>query len=473
LNKKLFIILFVLFTFSIFGNTIAFDFIDVDLKDALDEIAFAADVQIVYSESVSGKVDLLINTNNVETALELILFGKPFFFEKYSEDIYFVGDYRERTNLANYLLEPNVVKLSNISTNSISELLSLYPYRVKFLKDSNLVIVYGKDEIATKIIEMIRDIDNNSYTNKILAVNIIELSEAQWKVKEANNITIDFIVGKNNGTNFEFLNFEQNLRYNYYNVFKNENEMSFVFYDKKVDISVVENDGIDLKLLIDDSLILDLNLSYSQMNTPIYYFMNNSNKYFMIVLGVYEKRDYTNYFQEKNSNSIGLEYEFDKGNDYIGLDFITNDYKLNFKYGFFDKYKFTFTDEISKDFYSNVGIDYHDDLLYFLLSFKEYQHFEEIILNGEIGLLSNIRFESNSLNPSFDGLFYDIFIGYENDTIELGAGADIYFNISNIKINPYSELKFNYEYEKFELVGELLYIINKGFKVNTKIFYNF
>jgi hypothetical protein len=249
--------------------------------------------------------------------------------------------------------------------------------------------------------------------------------------------------------------------------------MSFVFYDKKVDISVVENDGIDLKLLIDDSLILDLNLSYSQMNTPIYYFMNNSNKYFMIVLGVYEKRDYTNYFQEKNSNSIGLEYEFDKGNDYIGLDFITNDYKLNFKYGFFDKYKFTFTDEISKDFYSNVGIDYHDDLLYFLLSFKEYQHFEEIILNGEIGLLSNIRFESNSLNPSFDGLFYDIFIGYENDTIELGAGADIYFNISNIKINPYSELKFNYEYEKFELVGELLYIINEGFKVNTKIFYNF
>jgi hypothetical protein len=192
LNKKNIIILFISLSFLIFGNTIDFDFVNTDLKDALDDIASAANIQIVYSDSVSGQVDISINTTNVETALELLLFGKPYFFKKYSEKIYFVGDYRERTNMATYLLEPNVVKLSNISTNSISELLNLYPSRVKFLKDSNMIIVYGKDDVALKIIKMIRDVDNNSYTNKILAVNIIELSEVQWRVKEASNIRTNY-----------------------------------------------------------------------------------------------------------------------------------------------------------------------------------------------------------------------------------------------------------------------------------------
>lgn len=457
----------------IFGNTIDFDFVNTDLKDALDDIAAVAEIQIVYSESVSGKVDLSINTTNIETALELLLFGKPYFFKKYSEKIYFVGDYRERTNMATYLLEPNVVKLSNISTNSISELLSLYPSRVKFLKDSNLIIVYGKDDVALKIIKMIRDVDNNSYTNKILAVNIVELSEVQWRVKEASNIRTNYIVGKDIGVNFEFLNFEENLRYSYYNIFKYESRMNFNLHNKKIDIRVLENEGFNVELDVDGSLMMDINLNYSQMNTPIYYFMSNSNKYFMIVMGVYEKRDYEKYFQENRGSYIGLEYEFNINTNYLGLEFLTNDYELNFKYGFFDKYKFTFTDEIVQDFYSKVGIDYFDDLLYVLLSFKEYQYFEEILLTGEIGLLSKLDFQNNSLIPSFDQFFYDIFIGYENDIIRSGAGLDLEIDTTEIRINPYIESKINYTYDEFSFVGELSYIINNGFRVGCKVLYNF
>lgn len=473
MNKKIFIIVFIFISFIIFGNNIDIDFVNTDLKNALDDIAAMADIQIFYSESISGKIDLSINTTNVETALELLLFGKPYFFKKYSEKIYFVGDYREKTNMATYLLEPNIVKLSNISTNSISELLSLYPSRVKFLKDSNLIIIYGKDDVAMKILKMIRDIDNNSYTNKILAVNIVELSEIQWRVKETSNIINNYAVGKDIGVNFEFLNFEENLRYNYYNIFKYESSINFNFHDKKIDIHVLENDGFDVELDVDGSLVVDINLNYSQMNTPIYYFMQSSNKYFMIVLGVYEKRDYEKYFQENRGKYIGIEYEFNINTNYLGLEFLTNDYEINFKYGFFDKCKFTFTDKIVEDFYSKVGIDYFNDQLNVLLSFKEDQYFEEILLTGEIGLMSKVDFQNNSLTPLFEQFFYDIFIGYENDTIRSGAGLDLEIETTEIRINPYIESKISYTYDKFSFIGELSYIINNSFRVDCKGLYNF
>jgi hypothetical protein len=236
---------------------------------------------------------------------------------------------------------------------------------------------------------------------------------------------------------------------------------------------VLENDGFDVELDVDGSLVVDINLNYSQMNTPIYYFMQSSNKYFMIVLGVYEKRDYEKYFQENRGKYIGIEYEFNINTNYLGLEFLTNDYEINFKYGFFDKCKFTFTDKIVEDFYSKVGIDYFNDQLNVLLSFKEDQYFEEILLTGEIGLMSKVDFQNNSLTPLFEQFFYDIFIGYENDTIRSGAGLDLEIETTEIRINPYIESKISYTYDKFSFIGELSYIINNSFRVDCKGLYNF
>lgn len=473
MNKKIFFIAFIFFSFVIFGDNIDIEFINEDIKDALDDIAYMTNKQIVYSKNIKGTVDISIHTTNIETALELMLFGTPYSLKKYSEDIYFVLDYSERTNFSSHLLEPYVVKLVNINTNSISDLLNFYPHRVKFLKDSNLVIVYGKDDIAHEIINMIRDIDKKSSNNKVLAVKIIELSEDQWKIKSIINTVNDYVVGKDVRDNFEFLNIEENLRKNYYDIFKDEGKISFDFHNEKVDVLVKENVGFEIELLLNDDLKMKLKLNYSQINTPIYYFISNSNGYFMITFGIYEKNDYANYFQVKKENSIGLEYEFNIDTNYMGFDFLVNDYEFNFKYGFFENYQFIFMNEVEKDFYSKLGIKYCEELLYIFLSFKEYQYFEEIMLNGEMGLMSNIILENNKFIPSFDSLFYDVFIGHENDIIKLGVGIDINLNISEIILNPYSEIDFSFEYNKFDFIGELSYIINKGIRFGSKVLYNF
>ncbi|MGM0641230.1 MAG: hypothetical protein ACQESN_07415 [Thermotogota bacterium] len=473
MNKKILIFIILIISLFSFTNEIKFDFINTDLKDALDEIASKAKIEIIYSENITGEINLSINTNNIETALELLLFGKPYFYKKYSERIYLVGDYRERNNIANYLLEPNIVKMGNISTNSISELLNLYSSRVKYLKDSNVVIVYGKDDVAMKIIKLIKDIDNNSFTNKILTVNVIELSEVQWRVKEASNIRTNYIVGKDIGINYEFLNFEENLRYNYYNIFKQESQLYLSLNGKNIAINVREKEGFNLKLSVEKSLMMDVDLNNSQINTPVYYFFENSNKYFMIILGVYEKRDYKDYFQEVQKNYLGLEYEFNINRNYIGLEFINKDYVLNFKYGFFDEYFLSFTDEIVKDFYSHVGLEYFTEELDLFLSFQENQFFEEFKMTGEIGLVSNVSFETNNLIPAFKELFYDMYLGYENDIMELGVGSEFILTTNEIIINPYIDSRFFYSINYFKLIGEFSYIIDKGFRINTKVLYNF
>lgn len=455
------------------ANTIKFDFENTDIKDALDDIATATKVQIIYSEYVTGQVSLSLNTDSVDTALELLLFGRSYFYKKYSENIYLVGDYKERSNLANYLLEPNIIKLSSITTNSISNLLDLYSSRIKYLKDSNIIIVYGKDDVAEKIIKLIRDIDNNSFTNKILTVNVVELTEVQWKIKEASNIRTNYIVGREIGINYDFLNFEENLRYSYYNIFKYQSNLNLILHNENISINVQENEGFNLSLSLNNEVMMNADLNYSQINTPIYYFLDNSNKYFMIVVGIYEKKEFKEYFQETQKNYLGLEYEFNINKNYLGLDFYTKDYLFNFKYGFFDVYKLDFKSQIVKDFYSKVGLDYDNGSLDVLLSFKENQFFNEIKMTGEIGLKSNISFQANNLIPEFKELFYDMYLGYANDIIELGAGSKFILTTDEIRINPYSNTVISYDISSFKLIGKFSYIINEGFLINTTVLYNF
>ncbi len=66
-----------------------------------------------------------------------------------------------------------------------------------------------------------------------------------------------------------------------------------------------------------------------------------------------------------------------------------------------------------------------------------------------------------------------MYLGYENDIMKLGVGSEFILATTDVKINPYIDSRFFYSFNYFKLTGEISYIINKGFRVNTKILYNF
>ncbi|SHH58459.1 hypothetical protein [Thermosipho atlanticus] len=148
--RKMIIGLFILLLFTaLFAQTNDVVFQEVDIKDVLTQLGTMFNATIIYPNTISGNVNVILYNVSLETALKVILSPFNFSYSKV-EDIFVVFS---EDSLSYYV--PHVYEPKNRSASSIVKVLDTLPiYAV-----GDNVIVYCPDSLWPEYLKRLQEID--------------------------------------------------------------------------------------------------------------------------------------------------------------------------------------------------------------------------------------------------------------------------------------------------------------------------
>lgn len=134
-------------------------FIDVDIRQALRDIAAQAHVTIIPDDTVQGIISVELNNVPLEKALKMLLISGGYTFKKI-EDYYLIGSPDPRNPTFPLLSTVEQIKLNYLKAENISNLLiDHYSKYIRVDKQENILIVTAPPNIIEEIKEYIEKID--------------------------------------------------------------------------------------------------------------------------------------------------------------------------------------------------------------------------------------------------------------------------------------------------------------------------
>lgn len=179
--KKKFIIMVIvsLLIISSLSFAVSFDFQDMDLRNALQEISRSFNVNLVASNEVNGVVSISFESNNIEEALKKVLLGTNYTFTKIG-NVYLVGSINSPDESHAVLFKSKVVFLKDTYPSTVYELLGTLSKYVVYSPNSMIMIIDADEETTNKIMNMIDRIDIPN-SNRFFSYEIHELSNDEYQ----------------------------------------------------------------------------------------------------------------------------------------------------------------------------------------------------------------------------------------------------------------------------------------------------
>ena len=439
--KKLIFISFVLLSFCI---TYAFDisFYETEISNAIDQIATSQGVTIIVGSEVKGTVTMTLMSISVESALELILYGTPYDYEKIAEGIYVVGSLDTPSEISILLNKPNVVKLDNITTDYIKDVLNQFGERVKYIEGADFIVVYGKDQVAQKAIDIISQLDKLG-TGYTFIYNIYSVSQSAFTAIQKLNY-FDFPIKYANSLNFLTRNFTRLttlVEIGYLQMDKSAQfEFTKDFSTLKGKVAVDKNQFSISTEIVTSGESSGILTSAQNINEPIYATYVIGGKFYVVSFNLMPKLEVSLSKDARSYASISAGISMDQTlRPCLYSSVNMNSGNISFLYDFKDYFRLDFVSSIVSDLQGIISLTADNKGKIFMKAgIGETQKIDSFSLYGEFMLNTMLSFEKSEISPSFTGLEYNLSAAWRIlqdygllKYIEAGGGVDFSYLMPN------------------------------------------
>ena len=136
-------------------------FFETDIREALNELALQTGVNIVYDESVVGRVTLDLNQIPLEKALDMMLLIGGYQYRKLEDNFYIVGSPDPNSPIYQRITESETIKLDYITASHAVDLLP--PYYEDFIRTTaeadDMLTITAPKKVIESFKEHLKKID--------------------------------------------------------------------------------------------------------------------------------------------------------------------------------------------------------------------------------------------------------------------------------------------------------------------------
>lgn len=178
--------------------TVNNSFYQSDLRQAIEDVAAQAGVNIIVDPTVQGVVTVNIENSSVEKALSLLLAGSPYRVQK-TEDYFLVYSIDAKSDLLTSVAKTKIVHLKHISPEAARNLLAepLHQY-VRFESGSGTrIAITAPPELMKRILDDLAEIDQPSEVTQYITLKHIGALEAQGLLPENLQVFVRADASKN------------------------------------------------------------------------------------------------------------------------------------------------------------------------------------------------------------------------------------------------------------------------------------
>lgn len=438
--KKFFVFFFVLLVSTLYFANINVRFYDTKLEDALKILESISGSTILTTANLNGNTNKVINVADIESALDILLYGTNFEYRKINQNLYVVGDFNR--SIETMQKSSTRVDIGNLDKYKISNVLTLISDRINIMPNSDEILVHGQDELQFSIVTLLQYLKNNvGKENQIIVVSQHEISSNFYeylKIIEKNQEVLELKSKDSIGfleSNFDILTILNKIEF-------------FEIYE---DTSYLNSFNVEVKEVQKDRLKITVNTNDLELvsGENSYLLFESQDKYYIIALS-YLSLDTLRINDANQNNSfsffVGLDYFLKDSSFGIHSAIAFNKNYLEFSYNFTDFYQILYYFQLIENFKIGINFKTINEKVFNSIILSDTQDFGTFLLNGElyinslIGELSSNFFNMQSIN-------YDLFIiknYFLNDkntqkvAIEPGTSlevnkekeADLYFNLN-------------------------------------------
>lgn len=436
--KKVLILIIVVFSASFYFSNIHLSFNETPLQEVLQKLEEASGSIILTKTNTLGKITKEINTLDLESALDIILYSTDYEYKKIGHNLYLVGDFD--LIIQGSVQNATEINFESLEVTKISNILMLLNQRVRRVPNSNSIILFGKDGLSFEILNLFNFLEDNVGENKVITYSSSH--------KISKNV-------------YDYLIFLETS----YKSSPLENQDAIGFLESNfsllTDLEKVEfYESFD----VNES---DLNLKENINN---YYLVEKDGEYSVLVTSRFNLENLINNEKTKNvshiKTSFGVSYQFYSNEIMSNISLQFNKSYFDISFDFNTNSKFAYATELKDKVRIGAILKNEEDQINISFLLDDYEDFNNFGLYGILQINSQIE-NLRSILVDINELSYDLvatktYTFGDKQTIELslypGIGlsiskkdqATIYFNFGAQYSFPFqkSAALFSYLYHQ-------------------------
>jgi len=432
--KKVLLLIIVVFSASFYFSNIHLSFNEASLQEVFKKLEEVSGSIILTKANTSGKITKEINTLDLESALDIVLYSTNYEYKKVGNNLYLVGDF-------NLIIQGPVQNATEINFKSleitkISNILMLLNQKVRRVPNSNSIILFAKDELSYEMLNFFNFLDDNAGENEVITYSSSH--------KISKNL-YDYLIGLE----------------------KNQKSSPL---ESKDAIGFLESNFSLLTVLekVEFHEVFDINEADANFKENInnYYLVEKDGEYNVLVTSTFNLENLT--VDEKTKDvsnlktTLGVSYQFNSNEILSSISLQFNKSYFDLSSDFNSIFKFTYKTTLKDSVRIGAILKNEEDLINVSFLLDDYQEFKNFGLYGILQINSQIE-DLNSILVDIKEVTYDLvaaktYIFGEKQTNELslypGFGfsiskedsASIYFNFGSQYVLAFQESKILLSY---------------------------
>jgi len=427
--KKVLLLIIVVFSSSFYFSNIHLNFNKAPLEEVLEKLEEVSRSTILTKADTSDKITKEINTLDLESALDIVLYSTDYEYKKIGNNLYLVGDFD--LIIQGSVQNATEINFKSLEITKISNILMLLNQRVRTVPNSNGIILFGKDELSYEMLNFFNFLDENAGENKVITYS---------SSHQISKNLYDYLIGLEKNQKSSPL----------------ESKDAIGFLESNFSL-LTDLEKVEFHEVFD---INEADVNYKQ-NINNYYLVEKDGEYSILVTSTFNLENLT---VEKKTNNVsnlktilGVNYQFNSNEilSSISLQFNKSYYDLSSDFN--NIFKFTYKTTLNDSLRIGAILKNEQDLINISFLLDDYEDFNNFGLYGILQINSQIE-NLNSILVDINELTYDlvaakIYTLGEKQTNELslypGFGlsiskedsASIYFNFGSQYTFPFQKSK--------------------------------
>jgi len=427
--KKVLLLIIVVFSSSFYFSNIHLNFNKAPLEEVLEKLEEVSRSTILTKADTSDKITKEINTLDLESALDIVLYSTDYEYKKIGNNLYLVGDFD--LIIQGSVQNATEINFKSLEITKISNILMLLNQRVRTVPNSNGINLFGKDELSYEMLNFFNFLDENAGENKVITYS---------SSHQISKNLYDYLIGLEKNQKSSPL----------------ESKDAIGFLESNFSL-LTDLEKVEFHEVFD---INEADVNYKQ-NINNYYLVEKDGEYSILVTSTFNLENLT--VEEKTNNVsnlktiLGVNYQFNSNEilSSISLQFNKSYYDLSSDFN--NIFKFTYKTTLNDSVRIGAILKNEQDLINISFLLDDYEDFNNFGLYGILQINSQIE-NLNSILVDINELTYDlvaakIYTLGEKQTNELslypGFGlsiskedsASIYFNFGSQYTFPFQKSK--------------------------------
>ncbi|PNR99730.1 hypothetical protein X928_06365 [Petrotoga miotherma DSM 10691] len=377
--KKVLLLIIVVFSSSFYFSNIHLNFNKAPLEEVLEKLEEVSRSTILTKADTSDKITKEINTLDLESALDIVLYSTDYEYKKIGNNLYLVGDFD--LIIQGSVQNATEINFKSLEITKISKILMLLNQRVRTVPNSNGIILFGKDELSYEMLNFFNFLDENAGENKVITYS---------SSHQISKNLYDYLIGLEKNQKSSPL----------------ESKDAIGFLESNFSL-LTDLEKVEFHEVFD---INEADVNYKQ-NINNYYLVEKDGEYSILVTSTFNLE---NLIVEEKTNNVsnlktilGVSYQFNSNEilSSISLQFNKSYYDLSSDFN--NIFKFTYKTTLNDSVRIGAILKNEQDLINISFLLDDYEDFNNFGLYGILQVNSQIE-DLNSILVDINELTYDL-----------------------------------------------------------------